>query len=147
VVDANDSRATVDDPSLDPVWEAAGSLDLPIVILVADPVAFFEPLDAENVRWDELRAHPDRHFPSPTYPSFLSIVEGLARGCRAPSDYNVHRRSRGVSRREPRVGGSAPRSMRQFSCRHRCPCRRTRQATTRCPAVLQRVFRPNPFWH
>lgn len=49
------------------------------MIHVADPVAFFDPLDAENERWEELRAHPDWHFPSPPYPSFLSIVEGLAR--------------------------------------------------------------------
>ena len=29
---------------------------------MADPIAFFDPLDAHNERWEELRAHPDWHF-------------------------------------------------------------------------------------
>ncbi|GMQ93464.1 MAG: hypothetical protein BMS9Abin12_0941 [Acidimicrobiia bacterium] len=78
VVDDDGRRVAVDDPRIDPIWEAAGSLGLPIVIHVADPVAFFDPLDEHNERWDELRAHPDWHFQSPPYPSFLSIVEGFA---------------------------------------------------------------------
>ena len=68
----------VDDPRLDPVWETAGELGLPVMIHVADPVAFFEPLDETNERWEELQAHPDWHFPSPPYPPFLSIVGALA---------------------------------------------------------------------
>ncbi len=68
----------VDDPRLDPLWATAGELHLPIVIHVADPVAFFDPLDEHNERWEELQAHPDWHFPSPPYPSFLSVVTGLA---------------------------------------------------------------------
>ena len=34
-------------------------LDLPVVIHIADPIAFFEPLDATNERWEEL-ARPSR---------------------------------------------------------------------------------------
>jgi predicted TIM-barrel fold metal-dependent hydrolase len=45
---------------------------------VADPVAFFEPLDATNERWEELHAHPDWQFPSPPYPTFLQIMDELA---------------------------------------------------------------------
>jgi predicted TIM-barrel fold metal-dependent hydrolase len=71
--------APVDDPRLDPIWATAGELNLPVVIHVADPVAFFDPLDANNERWEELQAHPDWRFPSPPYPPFLSIVEALAR--------------------------------------------------------------------
>jgi predicted TIM-barrel fold metal-dependent hydrolase len=52
----------VDDARLDPLWAAAAELDLPVVIHIADPVAFFEPLDATNERWEELRDHPDWHF-------------------------------------------------------------------------------------
>jgi predicted TIM-barrel fold metal-dependent hydrolase len=68
----------VDDPRLDPIWETVAELKLPVLIHVADPVAFFQPLDRYNERWEELLAHPDWHFPSPPYPSFISIVEGLA---------------------------------------------------------------------
>jgi predicted TIM-barrel fold metal-dependent hydrolase len=79
VVDDGGTRVTVDDPRLDPIWETAGSLGLPIIIHVGDPIAFFDPLDETNERWDELHAHPEWHFPSPPYPPFLDIVEALAR--------------------------------------------------------------------
>jgi len=65
----------VDDPVLAPIWEKVADLNIPVTIHVADPVAFFKPLDATNERWDELHAHPEWHFPSPPYPSFNSIIE------------------------------------------------------------------------
>jgi predicted TIM-barrel fold metal-dependent hydrolase len=52
----------VDDGRLDPLWAAAAELDLPVLIHIADPIAFFEPLDPSNERWEELHAHPDWHF-------------------------------------------------------------------------------------
>ncbi len=70
--------ARVDDERLDPIWQTAGELNLPVLIHVADPVAFFDPIDPYNERWEELQAHPDWAFPSPPGPSFLSIVQGLA---------------------------------------------------------------------
>jgi predicted TIM-barrel fold metal-dependent hydrolase len=45
---------------------------------VADPVAFFDPIDETNERWEELGAHPDWAFTSPPFPSFMSIISGLA---------------------------------------------------------------------
>jgi predicted TIM-barrel fold metal-dependent hydrolase len=78
VRDQHGALVKVDDRRLDPLWATAGELGLPVMIHVADPVAFFEPLDATNERWDELHAHPDWHFPSPPFPSFLSIMDGLA---------------------------------------------------------------------
>ncbi len=77
VRDHLDTLVQVDDERLDPIWEAAAALNLPVLIHVADPVAFFQPLDKYNERWEELMAHPDWHFPSPPFPAFLSIVEGL----------------------------------------------------------------------
>ena len=68
----------VDDPRLDPIWETAAELKLPVLIHVADPVAFFQPLDRFNERWEELLDHPDWHFQSPPFPPFLEIVEGFA---------------------------------------------------------------------
>jgi predicted TIM-barrel fold metal-dependent hydrolase len=79
VRDQHGGLVDVADPRLDPLWAAAGELRLPVLIHVADPVAFFDPLDQFNERWEELRGYPDWQFPSPPYPSFLSLVEGLAR--------------------------------------------------------------------
>ena len=76
----------VDDRRLDPLWAAAGELGVPVTIHVADPIAFFEPLDASNERWEELQANPDWHF-WPTrprdqpeqegFPPFDELIDGL----------------------------------------------------------------------
>jgi predicted TIM-barrel fold metal-dependent hydrolase len=74
----------IDDPRLDPLWSAAAELDLAVVIHIADPIAFFEPLDQDNERWEELRAHPDWHFwptrprAEPDRPGFPPFDELLA---------------------------------------------------------------------
>lgn len=78
VKDEQGELAPVDDPRLDPLWLTAGELGLPVMVHVADPPAFFEPLDATNERYEELSSHPDWHFPSPPFPPFLSTLEGLA---------------------------------------------------------------------
>jgi predicted TIM-barrel fold metal-dependent hydrolase len=51
-------RILPDDPALTPVWEAAGALGLPVLVHTADPVAFFQPVGAQNERIEELTAHP-----------------------------------------------------------------------------------------
>ena len=78
IVDQNGTLVGVDDERLDPVWAAAGELNIPVLIHIADPVAFFEPLDETNERWEELNRHPDWQFPSPPFPPFMTIMEGLA---------------------------------------------------------------------
>jgi predicted TIM-barrel fold metal-dependent hydrolase len=78
VRDHQGQLVTVDDHRLDPIWQTAAELDLPVLIHVADPVAFFDPLDATNERFEELNAHPDWQFPSPPFPSFDSIMEAFA---------------------------------------------------------------------
>jgi predicted TIM-barrel fold metal-dependent hydrolase len=78
VQDQNKALVAVDDPRLDPLWGAAGDLGLPVMIHVADPVAFFDPIDEHNERWEELGNHPDWSFPSPPFPPFLSILNALA---------------------------------------------------------------------
>jgi hypothetical protein len=47
-----------DDPRFDDLWTAAGELDLPVLVHVGDPVAFFRPADATNERLEELVQHP-----------------------------------------------------------------------------------------
>jgi len=78
VRDPRGQLAAVDDARLDPIWQTAGELGLPVLIHVADPVAFFDPVDERNERWEELQGHEDWQFPSPPGPSFRSIVEGMA---------------------------------------------------------------------
>ena len=79
VTDDQGLRARIDDGRLDPIWAAAGELGLPVMMHIADPVAFFDPLTPTNERWDELHAQPDWHFPSPPFPPFNSLIEAFAR--------------------------------------------------------------------
>ena len=76
----------VDDPRLDPLWAAAGDLGVPVTIHIADPIAFFEPLDEHNERLEELLDHPDWHFwptrprgrhEAPGFASFDELLDGL----------------------------------------------------------------------
>ncbi len=78
VHDPQGNLASIDNPRLEPIWAAAGELKLPVMIHIADPVAFFEPLDNHNERWEELHAMPEWHFPNPPYPPFMTILNGLA---------------------------------------------------------------------
>jgi len=78
VRDHQGEMVKVDDQRLLPLWETAGELGLPVMIHVADPVAFFDPIDETNERWEELGSHPDWAFTSPPFPSFMSIMDGLA---------------------------------------------------------------------
>ena len=66
---------SVDDERVIPIWETAGELGLPVLIHVADPVAFFDPIDETNERWEEIGAHPDWAFTSPPFPSFMKIMD------------------------------------------------------------------------
>ena len=50
------SRLKLDDPELDPIWDACARLKLPVFIHTADPQEFFEPIDYTNERWLELVA-------------------------------------------------------------------------------------------
>ena len=78
VKDQTGKLVDVDDPRLVPIWDTAGELGLPVMIHVADPVAFFDPIDETNERWEELGMNPDWAFTSPPFPPFMHIVEGLA---------------------------------------------------------------------
>ncbi len=64
----------VDDPRFDPMWEACAAAGLPVFIHVADPEAFFLPIDRFNERYDELGFHPDWSFHGKDFPSFAEIM-------------------------------------------------------------------------
>lgn len=63
----------VDDPGLDPLFEEAGKLGMPIAIHTGDPKAFWQPPDANNERLDELRAHPEWSFYGEPVPSWAEL--------------------------------------------------------------------------
>jgi predicted TIM-barrel fold metal-dependent hydrolase len=79
-------RIPVDDPKLDPVFEAAGELGMPVAIHTGDPEAFWLPVDERNPRRDELRAHPGWALYGKDVPSFDALLAELeARIARHPS--------------------------------------------------------------
>lgn len=84
--DPDGRLVALDDPRLEPVWETARALDIPILIHVADPPSFFRPLDRHNERRDELRRHPEWHYTpirttpdGPGFPSHSELINQFAR--------------------------------------------------------------------
>lgn len=73
------SLVKVDDPRLDPMWDACGQLNMPVAIHVADPEAFFQPTDRYNERYEELSHHPDWSFHGRDFPSVAEILEARNR--------------------------------------------------------------------
>jgi uncharacterized protein len=68
------SRLKIDDPELDPIWDACARLKLPVFIHTADPQEFFKPIDFNNERWLELALFGDRRYPSDRFPSFETLM-------------------------------------------------------------------------
>lgn len=65
------------DPRVVASLRAAGDLGLPVLIHTADPVAFFDPLDEANERYDELSGFPEWWFGGPEFPSFAELIDSL----------------------------------------------------------------------
>jgi len=74
VKDKTGKLITVDDARLDPVWEECGRLGIPVAIHIADPEAFFLPINGENERYEELNEHPDWSFYGPPFPAFRELL-------------------------------------------------------------------------
>ena len=72
---ADGTRLKIDDPALDPVWDAAGRLGIPVFIHTAEPEEFFQPIDYSNERWLELSLFNDRrNGPGTDRPSFETLM-------------------------------------------------------------------------
>ncbi len=67
-------RVHVDDPEFDPVWAKCGELGIPVLIHIAEPAVFFEPIDKYNERWLELKQFPNRARPPEKYPTFEALM-------------------------------------------------------------------------
>jgi uncharacterized protein len=68
------TRLHIDDPDLDPVWDACARLNLPVFIHTADPEEFFQPIDMRNERWLELALFSDRRYPPDRFPRFEELL-------------------------------------------------------------------------
>jgi predicted TIM-barrel fold metal-dependent hydrolase len=69
----------IDDPKLDGVWEMCAKHGRPVVIHIADPAAFFTPLDRFNERWHELNQHPNWLFHGERFPKRQDLLDQLHR--------------------------------------------------------------------
>ena len=69
----------IDDPRFDAMWEACGSLGMPVAIHVSDPEAFFFPIDRFNERFEELNNHSDWSFYGGDFPSNRELLEARNR--------------------------------------------------------------------
>jgi predicted TIM-barrel fold metal-dependent hydrolase len=69
------SRLRIDDPQLDPIWDEAARLGVPVFIHTADPQEFFrKEIDYTNERWLELSLFPGRRYPQDQFPSFDELM-------------------------------------------------------------------------
>jgi predicted TIM-barrel fold metal-dependent hydrolase len=79
--DASGALVLPDDERVVRTLALAGDLGLPVTIHVADPVAFFDPLDETNERVEELGENPDWWFGDravhPTFDRLLDALETL----------------------------------------------------------------------
>jgi predicted TIM-barrel fold metal-dependent hydrolase len=71
---ADGSRLAIDDPELDPVWEALARAGVPAFIHTAEPQEFFQPLDFSNERWLELALFRDRRNYGPDRVTFEQLM-------------------------------------------------------------------------
>jgi predicted TIM-barrel fold metal-dependent hydrolase len=69
----------IDDRGLDPLWQRAGELGMPVAIHIGDPKAFWKPSTPDNERWDELRAHPEWSFHGPGIPAWQELYDAFER--------------------------------------------------------------------
>ncbi len=73
------SLLKIDDPRWDDIWHVCGELGLPVLIHVADPAAFFLPIDEKNERWEELHRHPEWSFFGPQFPKQSEVFDAFLR--------------------------------------------------------------------
>jgi Amidohydrolase len=68
-----------DDPRLGPLWDTAAEVGIPVWWHVADPVAFFRPVDGRNEAYEQLLERPDWSFADPRFPRFERLITAMER--------------------------------------------------------------------
>jgi hypothetical protein len=103
---ADGSRLHIDDPELDPIWDAAARLNIAVLIHTADPQEFFQPINYTNERWQELALYPDVAIRSRNIPrsrrSTLSATTCSASTRRRSSSWRTSGGTRTTWRESPR---------------------------------------------
>lgn len=79
VKQSDGSLYAIDAPKWDPIWEACGRLELPVIMHTADPSAFFDPISLENERYEELARHPDWSFHGDEFPGRDELLDARNR--------------------------------------------------------------------
>jgi len=79
VRDASGRLIPVDDAELDPLFERAGELGLPVAIHTGDPMAFWSRPDGANERRAELSVHPEWSLWGKDVPSWEELQAALER--------------------------------------------------------------------
>ncbi|MDE3105715.1 MAG: amidohydrolase family protein [Acidobacteriota bacterium] len=72
--DRSGKLVRVDDERLDPVFDKARELGIPVMFHTSDPLAFYAPIDVQNERYEELAAHPEWGFHGAEYTK-LQLME------------------------------------------------------------------------
>ena len=73
--DSSGKVIPVDDPRLDPLWDKAAELGVPILWHMGDPAAFFQPINKYNERYEELRRIPEWSYYGPQFPKREEILK------------------------------------------------------------------------
>ena len=80
IKDSRGNYLRADDERLNVIWHKAAEHKLPVLIHIADPTAFFKPIDQYNERIEELREHPDWSFYGEgryAFPQLMEMQENL----------------------------------------------------------------------
>ena len=77
--DADGELLRIDDERWAPLFDKAAELQIPVMLHLGDPVAFFQPIDARNERYEELAAHPEWGFCQPGLPPQIELMEAQSR--------------------------------------------------------------------
>ncbi|MFN3322785.1 MAG: amidohydrolase family protein [Bryobacteraceae bacterium] len=72
--DSKGNRIPTDDPRFDLVFQTCAKHNIPVLIHTAEPRPLFQPMDASNERWLELKLHPRRHRPPDRYPTWEAMM-------------------------------------------------------------------------
>ena len=78
-LDSDGRLIRVDDPRLDPLWERAAALKLTVMLHLADPEPFFQPMDRFNERYEEMVVHPEVHYKADGLPTRSEILAQFER--------------------------------------------------------------------
>ena len=75
IIDSKGKYIRPDDDRLRPIWEAAAKYKLLVLFHIADPKAFFTPVDEKNEYYEALVEHPEWIFCGGGHHSFEELME------------------------------------------------------------------------